>query len=133
VDRHGHARRELLEGVRGSLRVEVTGREPRSPARDREQRDVDPRAADVRHAGEEAGVASEVHGPVALDAIAERRGGRAERVPAAVVLGMRRAHGDGADLDLVALGDLHDPSAAAHEPRGAAGDDHDRIAREERD
>ena len=69
-----------------------TPAEIRPPAPDRDEPDVD--GSELAHSVEEVGVAGEVDRLRARDDIAERLAGRADRAPAAVVLG-----GDGANLE----------------------------------
>ena len=96
----------------------------RPPAPDRQQRDVHRR--ELGHPGEDVGVAREVDRAAGtLDHVAERFRAGAERQPARVVLGGVGAHGQRADLDLLAgahLGDVRDAGLrliSAPAPRGA--------------
>ena len=71
--------------------------EPRPPAPDRNERDVD--RAELAHPVEEVGVAGEVDRLRARDDVAERIRRRTERPPAPVVLGRHRADLERADRE----------------------------------
>ena len=129
VDRNGNPRTEQAERLRCATWVEVSGRQPRSPACDRQQRNVQV-VGDRAHAREEIGVAREVGGRGARDEISDRRRLDAERPTPAFVLGVRRANRytaylrfvPGLDLDHVTEATSPQPGAGAarnDELRGA--------------
>ena len=110
--------------LRRARRVEVAGREVRSPPGDREECDVD-RAGEVAHALEQVGVAGEVDAGRPVEDESQRRCAPAERPAPPVV---KRGGGgdlDAADLDPLAgvdLRDVADPSAPHELPAAARHD-----------
>ena len=102
----------------------MTGRQPRAPACNRQQREVQV-VSNRAHAGEEIGVAGEVRGRGAGDEITERRGFGAKRPTPAVVLGVRCTNRDAAYLLFVTGLDLDDVLEAAPAQQGAGAARHD--------
>ena len=109
----------------------MSGAEARAPAGDRQKRDVD--RGELRHLGEEVGVAREVHGGPLSDHEAERlRVGAAERQPGGGMVGAHRLDVYAADLGPLPLLQLLDLEAGSaqqppgpqgrHDPRPPAGD-----------
>jgi hypothetical protein len=119
VDRDRHPRREEHGGLRGTLRVHVAGADARSPAPDRQQRDVEV-AGEVGHAVEDVRVAEEDDPRCAVDEEPDRRLRRPERHAAAVVGGRRDHDLRRPDRHDVAGGDLDDLviGRAPHDARG---------------
>ena len=110
----------------------MPGAERRSPAPDRQQRDVDP-PREVGHGVEDVGVAGEVDALGAVDGEADRLGDRAaERMPAAVVNGAQRGDRRTGHVDAFADGELDDvgEALAREDRRGAARDDDAHVAPE---
>src|SRR5207302_6853747 len=118
------ARSEAHERSRRPERVEVPGRNARSPACDRQQCDVEAGRQRV-HAVEEVGVAGEVDIDRALDQVTDGGRLRAERTSPSVVLGMRRADDERPDAELVADSDLGDAreTTSAQDAPGTSRDD----------
>ena len=119
MDRNGNPRTEQAERLRCATRVEVSGRQPGSPACDGQERNVEV-VADRAHAREEIGVAREVGGRGARDEITDRGRLDAERPTPAFVLGVRRANRCTAYLRFLSGVDL-DHMAEATSPQPGAG------------
>jgi hypothetical protein len=91
----------------------------RPPARDRHEGDVQG-LGKVRHAREELGVAREVDAALPFHDEPDGTGPRRHRRAPSEVDGRDGSHGDAADLDLVAGGQLdHRPAEAPQPARGA--------------
>ena len=115
------ARPEQGGRPRRALEIHVSGAEARAPAGHRQKRDVD--RGELRHLGEEVGVAREVHGWSLSDHEAERLClGAAHRQPGRRMVGTHRLDAKPADLGSLPPLELLDlESGAAQQLAGTQG------------
>ncbi len=127
VDRHRDPGAEQGQALRGGAGIQVVTTQPRSPAADGHQRDVEV-GMQVRHPREEGRVTGEVGGTAAADDVAERLTScPAPRPAPAVVHGGDHPDPRATDLEVLAGADLDRLDRQPSKQTGRSpGDDHRR-------